>query len=80
MPQNSIVEAWKKILNGSELKDKGNTWVVFNEGTIVFVEGLEDNQEVEEAATKLMREKGPVIAGTPHGDFNVNERNNNYPG
>ncbi|MFW9847535.1 MAG: hypothetical protein ACFFF4_00240 [Candidatus Thorarchaeota archaeon] len=55
---------WKQIL--PEYIQK---WVLFKYGTIVLCQ--EENKDPEEHALDVMREHGPVVAGTPLGDFNV---------
>jgi hypothetical protein len=45
------------------------SWVLYKHGTIVVIEEAED--DVAETATRLLKEEGPVLAGTPLGDFGV---------
>lgn len=47
------------------------SWVLFSHGTVVTIPNAVDESTVKEEAIKLLKEYGPVYAGTPHGDFNV---------
>ena len=64
-----LIESWKIVFK-NEMKPNGKAWVLFKHGTVVLVG---DAQTVTEEAKKLMEQDGPVIAGTPHGDFNVSK-------
>ena len=67
---NELIEAWKVVFQ-NEVKSNGKAWVVFKNGTVVLVDEIQSVETVTEAAKKLMEQDGPVIPGTPHGDFNV---------
>lgn len=58
------MEVWRRILVGD-----GKAWALFQHGTCVIFP--EARRSVEEAAIALLREWGPVHAGTPAGDFSV---------
>lgn len=58
------VEIWKSILTGAP-----KSWVLFRNGTIVIF--TEPQADLAQAAISLMKEFGPVHAGSPAGDFNV---------
>ena len=60
----ALVEAWRSVTRGLE-----TPWVLFANGTCVFLR--EPEAELARQATELLREWGPVHAGTPAGDFNV---------
>ncbi|MHA1576740.1 MAG: hypothetical protein ACTSU3_05210 [Candidatus Thorarchaeota archaeon] len=57
---NSI---WRSIL-----PDEVKKWVIFKYGTIVICH--EDDKDPSEHGLEVMREYGPVVGGTPLGDFN----------
>lgn len=59
-----IVKVWKRLLN-----DNAMCWVVFKFGTVVL--STERVESPEEYALNILQEWGPVAAGTPLGDFNV---------
>ena len=61
---NSLVNTWRRIIVG-----EGKAWVLFEHGTCVIFAG--PAQDLAARATALMKEWGPVVAGTPAGDFNV---------
>ena len=60
----SLVDIWKGIIKGD-----GKSWVLFEHGTCVVLMEPEDN--LGEQAKGLLREFGPVHAGSPAGDFGV---------
>ncbi|MEA2575678.1 MAG: hypothetical protein QOH93_2976 [Chloroflexia bacterium] len=61
---SDLINTWRKIIVG-----EGKSWVLFEHGTcVVFASPVED---LEGAATALLKEWGPVVAGTPAGDFDV---------
>lgn len=67
-----MVDTWRAII-----ADEQNSWVMFEHGTrLVLMEPWEDLQA---QARKIMAEQGPVIPGTPAGDFTVIKLNK-YPG
>ena len=67
-----LIESWKIVLK-NEMKPNGKAWVLFKHGTVVLVGDAQSVETVTEEAKKLMEQDGPVIAGTPHGDFNVSK-------
>ncbi len=59
-----LVEIWRRIIVG-----QGKAWALFEHGTCVIFAAA--RQSVNEAAVSLLREWGPVHAGSPAGDFSV---------
>ena len=59
-----FVEMWRLLVAGSR-----KPWVVFEHGTCVLIG--DPTQDVRKAAIDLLAQWGPVVAGTPAGDFNV---------
>lgn len=59
-----LIEAWRGII-----VDAGKSWVLFSHGTCVIVR--RPWIDLRAQAVELMREYGPVQAGSPAGDFNV---------
>ncbi len=55
---------WKKVL-----PDTVRKWAIFRYGTTVLCQ--EENKDPEEHALEVLKEWGPVVPGTPLGDFNV---------
>ena len=62
--RDSLVETWRAIIVGEH-----KSWVLFESGTCVIVMNPED--DLARQATELMRQHGPVHAGSPAGDFSV---------
>ena len=61
-----LVDTWREIIVG-----EGKSWVLFEHGTcVIFSIHVEDHAA---QATTLLKEWGPVVPGTPAGDFNVVE-------
>ena len=69
---DSMVETWRKIILGAE-----KSWVVFKNGTCVIL--MEPADDLEVQAIEIIKEWGPVHAGSPAGDFNVIKLSN-HPG
>lgn len=59
-----FVEMWRLLVAGSN-----KPWVLFAHGTCVLIR--EPTQDVRRAAIDLLRQWGPVVVGSPAGDFNV---------
>ncbi len=59
-----LVEAWRDTINGP-----GKSWVLFQNGTCVIL--MQPEADLAGQATALLREWGPVHAGSSFGDFNV---------
>lgn len=53
----------------SAITNPATPWVLFSQGTVVFLPG--QTEKLESLATELLREWGPVKAGSPAGDFRV---------
>ena len=61
---DSLIELWRKIIIGDD-----KSWVLFKHGTCVIIMVPEDDLVVQ--ATALMKQWGPVHAGSPAGDFST---------
>jgi hypothetical protein len=59
-----FVEIWRELVSGTN-----KPWVVFEHGTCVLIR--EPTQDVRRAAIDLLRREGPIVVGSPAGDFNV---------
>src|SRR5262249_20350975 len=62
----SPIDVWRRIII-----DPQKSWVLFENGTCVIL--VDPGEDLIVQATALMRVWGPVHAGSPAGDFNVNE-------
>ena len=51
------------------MPDEVQKWAIFKYGTIVLCHDAD--KDPAEHALEIMREHGPVVAGSPLGDFNV---------
>lgn len=49
------------------------SWVLFTHGTVVIVPNALDESLVKEEAITILKEYGPVFAGSSHGDFTVSD-------
>ncbi|MEU7838174.1 MULTISPECIES: hypothetical protein [unclassified Nonomuraea] len=58
-----MIETWRRLL------DPAKSWVLFANGTCVIL--MEPTDDLGQQATSLLREYGPVHAGTPAGDFDI---------
>ena len=65
-PSTAVVEVWRHIIVG-----EGKSWVLFEQGTCVIFRDLRAGHA--DAAIALLREWGPVHAGSSAGDFSVIE-------
>ncbi len=61
-----LIAVWKTIVNSPE-----KSWVLFENGTCVIL--MEPRGDLADQAAGLLREWGPVRAGTPSGDFDTIE-------
>jgi hypothetical protein len=59
-----FVEMWRLLVAGTN-----KPWVVFEHGTCVLIG--EPGQDLRKAAIDLLAQWGPVVVGTPAGDFSV---------
>ncbi|TNY37036.1 hypothetical protein EIO00_10360 [Thermomonospora catenispora] len=64
MDTAELVETWRRIIVGEH-----KSWVLFAHGTVVIC--MEPEEDLAAQATAILREYGPVRAGTPAGDFGV---------
>jgi hypothetical protein len=61
-----LIQAWRATINGPE-----KSWVLFENGTCVIL--MEPEDDLAAQATALLREWGPVQAGSSFGDFSTIE-------
>src|SRR4030095_11390199 len=59
-----LIQTWRQILIGDK-----KSWVLFKHGTCVIL--MQPEQDIRRQAVALMREWGPVHAGSPAGDFST---------
>jgi hypothetical protein len=59
---NPLIEVWRSIIVGDE-----KSWVLFKNGTCVIL--MEPETDLSSQALALMKEWGPVHAGSSAGDF-----------
>ncbi|MFJ7265539.1 hypothetical protein ACIQV3_02525 [Streptomyces sp. NPDC099050] len=62
-----LIDVWKRLL-----ADPRKSWVLFEQGTCVVLTAPEG--ELAGQATEILKEFGPVRAGSPAGDFGVIDR------
>lgn len=67
--KSELIELYKKLLTGNF-----QGWVLFNHGTCVVIPHVDKN--ISDDAIALLRKHGPVIPGTPTGDFGLVELKN----
>jgi|SRR5579883_395205 len=65
-----LVAAWQETINGPD-----KSWVLFENGTCVIL--MEPEADLAAQATRLLREFGPVHAGSSFGDFSTITLQNN---
>ncbi len=53
------------------INPKFEDWVLFENGTYIIFDNTDTILDLREESIKLMKEYGPVYAGSPAGDFNV---------
>ena len=61
---DSLVEVWRQMIVGDD-----KSWVLFQHGTCVIL--MRPEQDLAAQATAIMREWGPVHAGSSAGDFST---------
>jgi hypothetical protein len=66
MDDEQLIAAWRGIINGPE-----KSWVLFGNGTCVIL--MQPQSDLAEQARELLREWGPVQAGSAAGDFGTIE-------
>ncbi|WP_394426240.1 hypothetical protein [Streptomyces sp. SGAir0957] len=60
----TLIDVWQRLLSNSP-----KSWVLFEHGTCVVLSGPDGG--LAQQATDLMKEFGPVYAGSAAGDFGV---------
>ena len=60
--RESRVETWRRIIRGGD-----KSWVLFEHGTCVIL--MRPEPDLAAQATEILRERGPVHAASPAGDF-----------
>nr|MDT0658652.1 hypothetical protein [Micromonospora sp. DSM 115978] len=60
-----LVETWRRIIVGDH-----KSWVLFTHGTCVVL--VDPGNDLADQAIAILREYGPVHAGSPAGDFGRN--------
>jgi hypothetical protein len=69
MESKALIDVWRQIINGPE-----KSWVLFANGTCVIL--MRPEGDLAAQATALLREWGPVHAGSSFGDFGTVELDN----
>lgn len=64
MAEHELATVWRRVIRGA-----GKSWVVFAHGTCVVLPGPEPAVDLAARAIEILRQHGPVQAGTPAGDF-----------
>ncbi|WP_327038568.1 hypothetical protein [Micromonospora maris] len=64
MSEHDLAGTWRRIIEGD-----GKSWVVFAHGTCVVLPEPEPGVDLAAQAVDILRECGPVHAGTPAADF-----------
>ncbi|WP_219672102.1 hypothetical protein [Streptomyces bambusae] len=64
MNTERLVDLWRRLL-----ADPRKSWVLFEHGTCVVLTAPDG--DLAEQATEILKEFGPVRAGSPAGDFGV---------
>jgi hypothetical protein len=62
MELESLIDKWRSIIIGDH-----KSWVLFANGTCVIL--MQPSDDLASQATELLREYGPVSAGSSAGDF-----------
>ena len=57
------------------INPKFQDWVLFENGTYIIFDNADTIADIETEAIKLMKEYGPVYAGSPAGDFSITHLN-----
>ncbi|MFX0090993.1 MAG: hypothetical protein ACFFBD_04455, partial [Candidatus Hodarchaeota archaeon] len=57
-----LINTWRTIILGAQ-----KSWVMFEHGTCVIL--MEPQEDLQAQAKELLKEWGPVVPGTPLGDF-----------
>jgi len=62
----NIIDTYRSIIVTED-----SSWVVFKHGTCVIFKNPDPKLDLKKEAIKLLKEWGPVVPGTPSGDFNI---------
>lgn len=68
---SSLIATWRAVTEEHE------SWVMFEHGTCLILR--EPREDLQAQAREIMTKWGPVVPGTPAGDFTVHKLKN-YPG
>ncbi|XVQ12357.1 hypothetical protein ACQP1W_07275 [Spirillospora sp. CA-255316] len=66
MRTEEIIGIWRTVILGDH-----KSWVMFGNGTCVIL--MEPEEDLAAQAVRILREYGPVHAGTPSADFGIIE-------
>jgi hypothetical protein len=61
---SKLIDSWRRIIIGDR-----KSWVLFRHGTCVIL--MQPDSDLRSQAVELLREWGPVHAGSPAGDFST---------
>ncbi|WP_090791490.1 hypothetical protein [Asanoa ishikariensis] len=64
MSEHELAGVWRRVVRGDS-----KSWVVFAHGTCVVLPAPGAADDLAQRATDILREYGPVHAGSPAGDF-----------
>ncbi|MEV7230904.1 hypothetical protein AB0M79_28355 [Polymorphospora sp. NPDC051019] len=64
MSEHDLAGRWRRIIRGD-----GKSWVAFARGTCVVLPEPGPDADLAAEAVEILREYGPVHAGSPAGDF-----------
>jgi hypothetical protein len=64
MLNDDLVDTWRRIILGED-----KSWVLFAHGTCVMLPEPDDTVDLASRAVDILREYGPVQAGSSAGDF-----------
>jgi hypothetical protein len=64
MSEHELATVWRRIILGDH-----KSWVAFAHGTCVVLPDPEPDADLAAVAVDILRRFGPVVAGSPAGDF-----------
>ncbi|NHI94756.1 MAG: hypothetical protein EAX96_19855 [Candidatus Lokiarchaeota archaeon] len=62
----NIIETWRSIIITED-----SSWVIFEHGTCIVFKSPDPPLNLKKEAIDLLKKWGPVVPGTPSGDFNI---------